>query len=238
MEHDITKMKAELSTIKDNGAEFQNYRDKPTMQEVTLLIEDKTKHLNEKTWADIAAKNIESKFGEISSDIGKVKEVLEDTKVKVEETKMKADEERDKESRSNNIIIYRVPEAESREERLKQDSLFCKQLINDALDIDVDDSDIKSIFRLGKKGDAVRPLLIQLREKVIKNRVMESLFKLKRADEKFRNISVTHDMTRQERLESKKLIAEAKEKQEQESGEYIWRVRGAPGLMRIIRLRK
>ena len=130
-----------------------------------MLIEEKTKHLNEKTWADIAAKNIESKFGEISSDIGKVKELLEDTKVKVEETKMKADEERDKKSRSNNIIIYRVPEAESREERLKQDTLFCKQLINDALDIDVDDSEIKSVFRLGKKGDSVRPLLNTVEKK-------------------------------------------------------------------------
>ena len=97
------------------------------------------------------------------------------------------------------------------------------------------------MFRLGKRDDTnpnVRPLLIQFRERVTKNRVMESLFKLKSASDLYKNVSVTHDLTRSERDACKALIEEAKIKQSEETGEYLWRVRGLPGQMRVIRLRK
>ena len=67
---------------------------------------------------------------------------------------------------------------------------------------------------------------------------MECLYKLKDADNKFKNISVTHDLTESERNECKLLVAEAKQKQSEESGEFIWRVRGLPGQLKLIKFKK
>ena len=67
---------------------------------------------------------------------------------------------------------------------------------------------------------------------------MENLAKLRDADEKFKKLSITHDLTKSERTECKKLVEEAKRKQSEEQGEYYWRVRGAPGLMKVIKIRK
>ena len=40
-------------------------------------------------------------------------------------------------------------------------------------------------------------------------------------------------------LKSRKKVEEAKQKErEEETGEYIWRVRGAPGSLKVVRLRK
>jgi len=48
-----------------------------------------------------------------------------------------------------------------------------------------------------------------------------------------------HDMTREEREECKRLVAEAKKKQsEDQSGEFMYRVRGTPGNLRIDKIRK
>ena len=67
---------------------------------------------------------------------------------------------------------------------------------------------------------------------------MESLYKLKQAEEKFKNVSITHDLTLQERTECKALVLEAKRKQDEEEGEWLWRVRGAPGLIKTVRFPK
>jgi hypothetical protein len=81
--------------------------------------------------------------------------------------------------------------------------------------------------------------MLQFRERGIKNRVMESLIKLKDGPVKFRNIGVSHDLTRCEREMCKNMVTEAKEKQLNEAkGEYLWRVRGPPGQMKIVRIRK
>ena len=56
--------------------------------------------------------------------------------------------------------------------------------------------------------------------------------------QEFRNIIVAHDLTKKQREECKALVEEAKAKTQQESGEYIYRVRGAPGLMRMVKVRK
>ena len=68
----------------------------------------------------------------------------------------------------------------------------------------------------------------------IKNVVMESLFKLKHAEQKFKSIIVTHDMTQKERDQCKNVVEEAKQKESHDtSGEYKYRVRGPPGNMII-----
>jgi len=80
--------------------------------------------------------------------------------------------------------------------------------------------------------------MVQLAGYTIKNLIMESLYKLKHAESKFKGIIIAHDMTRTEREECKKLVAEAKTLGAQDnSGEYLYRVRGIPGKMRIIKIK-
>jgi len=68
---------------------------------------------------------------------------------------------------------------------------------------------------------------------------MQLLGKLKGADEKYKKVIFTHDMTVEDREEYKQLVAEAKKKENGDlSGEYIYRVKGAPGSFRVLEIRK
>lgn len=183
------------------------------------------------TFASIVANEVDNKFSKVSVDVLKVQTALDDAKKNVQEDK-------DRESRANNIILYRVPEGNSKDETNKNDKAFCMELCKEVLSVDDDEIDFKAIFRLGKaETGKVRPILLQLREKSVKNQIMESLYKLKRADDKFKNISVTHDLTQKERDECKELVEEAKKRQAAESGEFIWRVRGLPGQLKLTKIK-
>jgi len=67
---------------------------------------------------------------------------------------------------------------------------------------------------------------------------MQSLFKLKSMENKFKSVIISHDMTRTEREQCKILVEEAKEKSRNETGDFIYRVRGPPARMQIVRFRK
>jgi len=63
---------------------------------------------------------------------------------------------------------------------------------------------------------------------------MESLFKLKHAEQKFEGIIITPDMMQKETDECKNLVEEAKQKEAHDtSGEYMCRVQGRLGNMNI-----
>jgi hypothetical protein len=164
---------------------------------------------------------------------------LSEVQKTLEETKRSAEEMREREARSTNFIIYRVPETNvSAEERAKLDKTFCMDLIREALEVEIHDNDFKKVIRLSKKGIPERPLLVQLKERSTKNRVMISLYKLKHAEDKFKNVSIAHDLSQIERDDCKLLVAQAKQKEAEETGEWIWRVRGAPGMMKVVKFRK
>jgi hypothetical protein len=101
---------------------------------------------------------------------------------------------------------------------------------------------MKRFIRLGKAENSqsgTRPVLIQFRDRILKNMIMESLSKLKDADEDYKKIIFAHDMTRDEREKCKKLVADAKKLQEEDSsGEFLYRVKGTPGDFRVVKIRK
>jgi len=81
--------------------------------------------------------------------------------------------------------------------------------------------------------------MIQFGNRNVKNLVMESLYKVKHLDSKFKSVIVTHDLTRKEREECKELVEEAKLKTQQDpSGDWVYQVRGPPGKMIIQKFRK
>ena len=168
----------------------------------------------EPSWTQVVSQSVDSKLQKVTVDVTKVQQTLADVKVM-------ADEERDRENRSHNVIIYRVAESGAREDRVKTDKAFCMKLLKDVLRLEVQEADVKSVFRLGKRETgqtADRPLMVQFRDKSVKNSMMESLYRLREAEDNFKNISVTHDVTQSERSECKKLVEEAKKKQQEEQG--------------------
>jgi len=100
------------------------------------------------------------------------------------------------------------------------------------------EEDLVNVFRLGKRGDSPRPLLIRFAGYSHRNLIMESLYKLRHAETKFKRIVVAHDMTKTERAECKRLVTEAKSLADNDtSGDYVYRVRGNPGQMKIMKFR-
>ena len=68
---------------------------------------------------------------------------------------------------------------------------------------------------------------------------MESLSKLKNADENYKLIIFTHDITKDDRDDYKKLVEEAKKSQDENtSGEYIYRVKGTLGKFVRLKIRR
>src|SRR6267154_2086180 len=229
----VTKSVAnDLSTVKENLKKINS----DTEQKIASTVDAKLEEGVTKTsFAQIVAQQVDNQLVKVSSDLNKVQQV-------VDETRKMADEEKDIEGRCSNIIIYRVPECVTAEGRVKHDKSFSAALFNEVMELGVQEEDLKSVFRLGKwdsNNSTNRPLVVQFREKETKNRVMVSLSKLKSAPDKFKNLSITHDMTKTERSECKRLVEEVKKKEsEDQRGEFVWRVRGPPGQLKLIRFRK
>ena len=53
---------------------------------------------------------------------------------------------------------------------------------------------------------------VEFKSRTTKNQIMESLSKLKSAEESFRRLSITHDMSLRERIQCKQLVSDAKDK--------------------------
>src|SRR6266516_4402150 len=244
IDQDLAALMDELKAVKDKTREMDTKVETAIEAKLMEGLENKIvaaidtkleEGVKKPSFANIVAQQVDSQFTKVSGDLNKVQQVLD-------ETKKMADEEKDREGRSNNIIMYRVPECSTAEGRVKHDKSFSVELFNTVMELDVKDEDLRSIFRLGKwdpSNSTNRPLLIQFREKAIKNRVMESLSKLKGASDRLKNLSITNDMTKNERSECKRLVEEAKQKEsDDQQGEFIWRVRGLPGQLKLIRFRK
>jgi hypothetical protein len=237
----LSLLEADIQNIRKEKERHAN-EIKAAKDYMRQAIEDlETKHMEEwptlaeQKLADLAAVHVDNKLSTFSTELQVVQKSISEAKHVVEE-------ENDKENRRNNIILYNVAEsaAGNVESKYKEDKEFFLKLMN-ALKTGVDEEDLKKMIRLGRKSDngKPRPLLVQLGCRLAKNLIMDSLFRLKSIDAKFKGITVSHDMTKNEREECRKLVDEAKQKENQDaSGEWIYRVRGLPGQMRIISIKK
>ena len=114
----------------------------------------------------------------------------------------------------------------SAEDRNKDDIDFCLQLFNNCMHIGIGEGDFINVFRLGRRDQHdPRPLMVQLASYTFKNLIMESLYKLRQAQQKFNNVVIAHDMTRAQRDDCENLVQEAKTLEAADSsGEYLYRV--------------
>ena len=114
-----------------------------------------------------------------------------------EEINRKSAEERDHENRKRNVVIYRVPErkTENVSERKSNDIEFVKDLLDGMFNMKMEDSDIEKMFRLGRWEEGkVRPLLVTFRKCEDKELIMANLSNLKKPLDKFKGVSIAHDL--------------------------------------------
>lgn len=143
--------------------------------------------------------------------------------------------------RNKNLVVYGVKECEDREKnsRIKHDK---DEIIRISIYLGLEDFteyNIVKILRMGTYEEGkTRPILVELDSAVTKHKIMRNTYKLKEAEE-FRGWSLQHDMTKEQREIVRKLVEEAKQKErDDESGEYIYRVRGPPHKKYIKRIKK
>lgn len=150
-------------------------------------------------------------------------------------------EQADRKSRENNMIIFRVPEADTniKEERIQKDTEALKHTLEGICEVEMDTDGIQKLSRLGKKREdgAPRALIVTFEEGV-KPKIFRGLTKLREAPEPYKSMSFVNDLTKKQREEDKKLQEEARVKQAKEkSGNWTYRVKGPPWRREIRRIR-
>jgi len=122
------------------------------------------------------------------------------------------EEQRETDKRKKNMILYRVTEIQSDDanDRKAGDMLFLHELCNDVLGVTVGSGDVEGLYRLGKReDDKVRPLLVRFGTEDLKKRVMGKAKELKFAEDKFKGISLAHDLTPRQRAQVKEVRSKA-----------------------------
>lgn len=241
----LEKMKEGFSTQIDKvmSEVSKNKTERLKENEIRQLIQEELKKFEDKVvnkvietepkWSDLIAKKVDSRFNEINVDIDLVQKSVNETKEKIQDNE-------DKLKRINNIIMYNVEESKSDSApvRNNDDMQFCGQVMEKVLKVGYEEGDIVKVVRLGRfEGTKKRPLLIQFSNAHVKNVVMENVTKLGSAKDKFAGVTISHDMTIKEREQCRELVEEAKNKEKGETGNYVYRVRGLPGQMKIVRFR-
>ena len=170
----------------------------------------------------------EAQLGKNPSKVISPNEVKEVVQIQVKEQNM---ESKDREKRLNNVIIFNLSESTSqlkttRQQHDKEQILeMCTEINNNFTDTDV--TETRRLGEAKENATGPRPVLITLTH-IDKKRTLRRFHHI-RENDKFKNIKIDHDKTKQEREESKKLYEEAKRQEvADKSGEYLYRVRGPP----------
>ena len=148
-----------------------------------------------------------------------------------------------KETRKLNIIIHNIPEGPITDSESQEEKETDKEYLTGLASVlEIPDAEISKSVRLGKVPENQsnpRPMKISFSSGKSKKVFMSKLGKLAFAPDKFKKVSVCHDMTQEEREQNRKLVVEAKNLNGQEStGKWIHRVIGLPGQRKIVRMEK
>lgn len=158
--------------------------------------------------------------------------------------KTSVEEVLNQEKRRNNVVAFNLEEAgistNLKQEREQADLNSFLEVCNNICVKAVSPGDLKSVTRLGKKlTDKPRPLLVEFADHDLKREVMKNLPKLAECEEKLKRVRVKHDMSKGEREEAKRLYEQAKEQEakcKQDGGKFLYRVRGPPWAMNIVKI--
>ena len=136
-------------------------------------------------------------------------------------------------ARKSNIIIFRAEESKKTEpkERKVEDIAIVNELCKIT---GTNKQTIKNVTRLGKKNvDSEIPMRVIFVDEKANGSLMTNMKNLATAEDKFKQLSITHDMTKKERLQNREKLAEAKNEKEvleenNQSVKYKYLVKGPP----------
>lgn len=149
----------------------------------------------------------------------------------------------DRREREQNLIIFGVKESNSdnKQERIQHDLEKIKEIGN-ICDVKLTDSDMTKTVRLGKFNteSKERPILATVASLETKKKILKGAWKLSKLNKEPNStrVRIANDLTKTEREQEKQLYVKAKEMQENESGEYLFKVRGPPWARKIVKVKK
>ena len=176
-----------------------------------------------------------------------VEQATPNIKVMVKEAIMEQhNDEESREDRKKNIIIFNAKEskADTLDERKIHDTSLFIDACNSICD-NIPTSEVIQVRRLGKRSeDICRPLIVKVKTETTKRRIFSQLHKLRDKID-FASMSMSHDMTKEERIQTKVLVEKAKQmtkdftenNESDVSKNWIFRVRGPPWNQRIQKIR-
>lgn len=140
--------------------------------------------------------------------------------------------------RENNIVIFGVQEKDSRvsQERIQHDLEYVKQILV-TCGVETEVSSIRGVSRLGKYdvNRRKRPLHVGFTDKKGKMELFKNIRALQ-GNPEYTNVSITNDLTKEQREQEKKLLLEAKNLTD--SGRGIFKVRGPPWARKVIQVKR
>ncbi|ESN90134.1 hypothetical protein HELRODRAFT_182831 [Helobdella robusta] len=245
----LNEMSVEIRKLQESNAKISdqvNYiQDKLDSGEIDNNFGDKITTLQEnlkKSYADTLKDVVVADVVKVNNRVTNMNDGIQALKVEVIKTKETIQSISEIEERSCNLIIFRLKENVdlSVSDGRREDDENISRILGTILKDKVDKFDVVKQFRLGKKTEKTRPLLVRLKSKSLKNLIMENLSNLKNLDEDLRGISVGHDLTKEQRNDCKKLIETAREKDKDRADkqDFVYRVTGELGNWRIRRLPK
>jgi mRNA-degrading endonuclease YafQ of YafQ-DinJ toxin-antitoxin module len=148
-------------------------------------------------------------------------------------------------ARKSNIIIFRAEESKKTEpkERKVEDIAPVNELCKIT---GTNKQTVKNVTRLGKKNvdsEIPSPMRVIFEDEKAKGSLMANMKNLATTEDKFKQISITHDMTKKERLQNREKLAEAKNKKDvleenNQSVKYKYLVKGHPRDRRVVKVKK
>lgn len=182
------------------------------------------------------------------ADIEQVKEIVEEKLLGASGGEPKEDnstherleEFKDSMSRRNNIIIFKAPELDDKdvEKRKTEDDEIVTGLCNIT---GTDKRSVKTINRIGKRiegSDKPRPIRVVFDGEQNKSHFMSNLKKLANAEQRFKSMSIVHDMTKKERKGAYEMHKKVEDLNKDPSGEYKYYLRGHPRDRRLAKVKK
>jgi hypothetical protein len=138
-------------------------------------------------------------------------------------------QEQERKGRSQNLIIHGVAEL-NEEDSIPKKKAYDEEFVTSFLTVIDIGVKPKAILRLGNAKSKNRPIKLVMANEQEKDSIMGNLRKLKDAEEKYKKLRITDDLTMEEREEIKKWVNKANSKttEEGESSQHVWRVRGTP----------
>lgn len=189
-------------------------------------------------------KNTED-IGANRKELKKVDNGLRNVERRVEEAKKNIcdemyDELRERETRKLNLVLHGVQEPEdvrNYKEGVEMDKEECGRIF-EAINAGVRKENLKFCKRLGEKSKDPRPLVIGLTSEETRRRILEKNRELQHS--MYKNVSIVADLTRKQREEERRLMAEAEKRnknlsEEEKSKNLKWMVVGRKGEKRLIK---